>query len=111
MKTRALAAALMPAAVFGLAGCGSAKTMCTVRHHYAIVIFQNDIGNNRNRLITRFRLNVRYRRDYARGRLIYSRIVLKAATGGNPPIVVRTYHVGDALGCSINGILGRQQGR
>ncbi len=52
-----LAPAVIPAvAALGLAGCASATTTCVVRHGYAIVIFQNGVGNSSKRFVTRFRV-------------------------------------------------------
>jgi hypothetical protein len=105
MKSKVITAAVMPAtAALALTGCAAATTTCVVRHGYAIVIFQNAIGNNGRRFVTRFRLNVKYGPHNISQRLISSRIMLRAAKGGNPPVIVRTYRVGGALGCRVDKV-------
>ncbi len=106
---RTAAAAVLPAAAaLGLAGCATASTTCVVRHHLAIVIFQNGVGNYSNRTITRFRLTLRYGPDDAISRLVYPHIALHPAHGGNPPLVVRTFRAGPAVGCRADHIRARQ---
>src|SRR6266702_4429467 len=93
-KTSILGAAtLAAAAVAALAGCASATTACVVRHGYAIVIFQNGVANNSKHFVTRFRLNVKYGPHDIRRRFVGSRIILRAAKGSNPPVIVKTYRV------------------
>ena len=105
MKTRILAAFVVPAvATLGLSGCAAAKTSCVVRHGYAIVIFQNGMANSGDRFVTHFRLNVKYRPGDVVRRFITSQIKLKAANGGNPPVVVRLYPVGRAVGCRVDKV-------
>ncbi len=105
MKLRALSALLaLTAAAAGLTGCASAKTTCTVRHHYAIVIFQNGIGSNRKKHITSFQLNLRYQGSRMQHWPVRTRITLRPASGGNPPIIVKTYRVGNAAGCSVDHV-------
>ena len=104
----AAALALPGAAALGLAGCATASTTCVVRHHLAIVVFQNGVGNYANRTVTRFRLTLRYGPHDASSRLIYLRIPLHAARGGNPPVVVRTYRAGPAVGCRADHIRARR---
>jgi hypothetical protein len=99
-----VAVALPAAAMLALTGCASATTACVVQHGYAIVIFQNSIGNYNKRFVTHFRLNVRYGPHDVRQRFISSRIVLRAAKGGNPPPIVRTYRVGRAVGCHVDKV-------
>jgi len=109
MNTKIIPAVAIPAAVtLGLTGCASATASCVVRHRYAIVIFQNGMANNSSRFVTHFRLNVRYRSDDVVSRFISSRITLRAANGGNPPLIVRTYRVGDAIGCHVDKVAARR---
>lgn len=103
MKLRALAAPLgLAAAAASLTGCATAKTTCTVRHHYAIVIFQSGIGSNRKKNITSFELNLRYPGSGMQHWPMRTRITLRPANGGNPPIIVKTYLVGNASSCSVD---------
>ena len=105
MKLRALAAPVgLAAAAAGLTGCASAKTTCTVRHHYAIVIFQNGIGSNRKKYITSFELNLRYQGNRAQHWPMRTQMTLRPANGGNPPIIVKTYRVGNASSCSVGHV-------
>jgi hypothetical protein len=105
MKTRILAAFIVPAiATLSLAGCAAASTSCVVRHGYAIVIFQNGMANAGDRFVTHFRLNVKYRPADVVRRFISTRIRLKAANGGNPPVVVRLYPVGKAAACHVDKV-------
>ena len=104
IKKVIVTAALPAVLLLGLTGCASATTACVVRHGYAIVIFQNSIGNYNKRFVTHFRLNVRYGPHDVRQRVINSRIVLRAAKGGNPPPIVKTYRVGGAVGCRIDKV-------
>ena len=105
MKLRAFSAPLvLAAAAAGLSGCASAKTTCTVRHHYAIVIFQNGIGSNRKKNITSFELNLRYQGGQTQHWPIRSQITLRPAHGGNPPLIVKTYRVGSAISCTVDHV-------
>ena len=109
MAARTTAALALPAAAaFGLSGCATASTTCVVRHHLAIVIFQDGVGNYGNRAITRFRLTLRYGSRDGSSRLIYPHLALHPARGGNPPVVVRTYRAGPATGCRADHIRARQ---
>jgi len=110
MRPRRLAAALTPAVgVYGLAGCAAAASTCTVRHRYAIVVFQNGDGNVGTRLITRFRLNVDYGAGNLQHEVITARIALPPANGSNPPLIIKTYHVGAAVSCTVDGVRARQR--
>lgn len=104
----AAALALPAAAALGLTGCATASMTCVVRHHLAIVVFQNGAGNYGKRMITRFRLTLRYGSSDGSSRLIYPHLALHAARGGNPPVVVRTYRAGPATGCRADHIRARQ---
>ena len=105
MRKPMIAAIAVPAvAAFGLTGCATAVTSCVVRHGYAIVIFQNGMANPGDRFVTHFRLNVKYRPGNITRRLISARIKLKAANGANPPVVVRLYRVGRAVGCRVDKV-------
>jgi|SRR5271165_2732633 len=109
MKGKSLAATpLAAAAIFGMSGCAAATTTCTVQHRYAIVVFQSGVGNNSASYVTRFRLNVKYGVNDTVHWLIRAHIVLGAAAGNNPPVIVRTYRVGHALGCSVTGVRTHQ---
>ena len=109
MKLRALAAPVgLAAAAATLTGCASAKTTCTVRHHYAIVIFQNGIGSNRKKNITSFELNLRYQGGRMQHWPMGARITLRPANGGNPPVIVKTYRVGNASSCSVDHVRARK---
>ena len=109
MAARTAAAAVLPAAaVLGLTGCATASTACVVRHHLAIVIFQDGVGNYSGRAITRFRLTLRYGPGDVFSRIIYPHLALPAARGGNPPVVVRAYRAGSAIGCRADRIKGHQ---
>jgi hypothetical protein len=105
MKLRALAAPLgLAAAAASLTGCAVAKTTCTVRHHYAIVIFQNGIGSNRPKHLTSFELNLRYQGGGMQHWPMRTQVTLRPANGGNPPLIVKTYRVGNASSCSVNHV-------
>ena len=105
MKFRALAAPVgLAAAAASLTGCASARTTCTVRHHYAIVIFQNGIGSNREKNITSFELNLRYQGSRRQHWPMRTQITLRPANDGNPPIIVKTYRVGNASSCSVDHV-------
>ena len=109
MKLRALCAPIVLAATAaGLTGCAAAKTTCTVRHHYAIVIFQNGIGSNRKKNITSFELNLRYPGDRMQHWPMRTQITLRPANGGNPPVIIKTYRVGNASSCSVDHIRARK---
>lgn len=100
----AAALALPTAAALGLAGCATASTTCVVRHQLAIVIFQDGVGNYSGRVITRFRLTLRYGPHGTSSRLVYLHLRLRAARGGNPPLVVQTYRAGPAIGCRADHV-------
>lgn len=91
-------------AALGLTACASATTTCVVQHKYAIVVFQNGVGNNSRHLVRRFELTVKYGPNEFTRRMIYTRIVLRAASGGNPPVIVRSYRVGKAVGCDADKV-------
>jgi len=98
---RVLGAALTAAALCGVAGCANASVTCTVRHHYAIVIFQGSAGEDRTRFVGRFRLGLRDRNGPLRWRVVRARIALRAASGANPPLVIKTYRAGPARSCAV----------
>ena len=105
MKVKTLAAVAVPvAATLSLAGCASATSACVVRHGYAIVIFQNGMANYSKRFVRHFRLEIKYGPNEVVRRVVNSRIVLKTAQQGNPPVVVRTYPVGRAIGCRVDKV-------
>ncbi|GEM_PF-5151189 len=94
-------------AALSVAGCARPSATCTVRHHYAIVIFQDGVGESAGRTVTRFRLNVDYGAGNVERWLIRGRIVLAPEDGANPPVIVRTYPVGRALGCRVDQVRTR----
>jgi hypothetical protein len=102
------AALLAAAAIAGLASCSRATKLCTVRHHYAIVIFQNGIGNAGKTVISQFRLNAWSGPASVRHWLIQDHIVLRQVRGYSPSMIVKTYPVGDARGCSVDQIRAHQ---
>jgi hypothetical protein len=95
-------------AALGLTACASATTTCVVQHGYAIVVFQNGLGNNSKHMVRRFQLTVKYGPNDFTRRMIYSHIVLRAASGGNPPVIVRSYRVGKAVGCHAGKVVAHR---
>ncbi len=91
-------------AALGVTGCTPAVTKCTVRHHYAIVVFQNGGSSVGKTFVTQFRLNVRYSDDDVQRRIMRSFIVLKPERGNRLPVVVKTYRVGHARSCQVDKI-------
>lgn len=105
MKRNLLVATALPAvSALVLTGCASATTACVVQHGFAIVVFQNGAGNYHKRIVTRFRLSVRYGPGDTRRHMIGTRLTLGAARGGNPPVIVRSYRVGHATGCRVDKV-------
>jgi len=105
MKVKILAAIAVPAAaILSLTGCASATSACVVRNGYAIVIFQNGMANYSKRFVRHFRLEVKYGPHEVVRRVVNARIVLRTAQQGNPPVVVRTYPVGRAIGCHVDKV-------
>jgi hypothetical protein len=102
-KTLATLAAATGAAV-GVTACTPAVTACTVRHHYAIVTFENGGAGVGKTFVTQFRLNVKYSRYYVQHSTMRTRIVLKRAQGNKLPVVVKTYWVGHARSCRVDKI-------
>jgi hypothetical protein len=94
-------------AALGVTACTPAVTACTVRNHYAIVIFQNGGAGVGKTFVTQFRLNVRYSPYYVEHWIMRTRIVLKPAHGNRMPVVVRTYRVGHARSCRVDKVLAR----
>src|SRR5260221_2967219 len=92
-KTLATLAAATGAAT-GVTACTPAVTACTVRHHYAIVIFENGGGSVGKNFVTPFRLNVRYSPYYVQHWIMKTRIALKPPPGNQLPAVLKTYRVG-----------------
>jgi hypothetical protein len=91
-------------AALGVTACTPAVTTCTVRHHYAIVIFQNGGAGVGKSIVTQFRLNVRYSPYYVQRYIMRTHIVLKPTRGSHLPVVVRTYRVGHARSCTVDKI-------
>jgi hypothetical protein len=91
-------------AAVGLTACTPAVAACTVRHHYAIVIFQNGGASVGKTFVTQFRLNVRYSPYYVEHWIMRTRIALKPARGNKLPVVVKTYRVGHARSCQVDKI-------
>jgi hypothetical protein len=109
MKVRTLTTLVAAAGgVFGVTACAPAVTTCTVRHHYAIAIFQNGGASVGNTVVTQFRLNVTYSPYFVQHWIIGTRIVLRPV-GANPlPVVVKTFRVGHARSCRIDRIRTNQ---
>src|SRR5215469_5131927 len=105
MKVRTLTTLVAAGgAAVGVTACSPSVSTCTVRHHYAIVIFQNGGASVGNTVVTQFRLNVRYSPYWVQRWTIGTRIVLRPV-GANPlPIVVKTFDVGHARSCSIDRV-------
>ena len=108
MKAKALGTLIAAAgAAVGLTACSPAVTVCTVRHHYAIVVFQNGGASVGNTLVKHFRLNVKYSPFYTQRTIKYAHFSLKPARG-KPHIVVKTYWVGHARSCHVDHIKTNQ---
>lgn len=90
------------AALLGLTGCSPTVTGCAIRHGYAVVVFEDGIGSNSHQYISSFRLNVRYGQQYISHWMITENIPLKPERNGDPYMVIRTYKVGNAIGCSVD---------
>ena len=91
-------------AALSVTGCTPAVSKCTVRHHYAIVVFQNGGSSVGKTFVTQFRLNVRYSDDDVQRFIMRSYIVLKPQRANRLPVVVKTYFVGHARSCWIDKI-------
>ncbi len=91
-------------AAFGATACTPAVTACAVRHHYAIVIFQNGGAGVGNTSVTQFRLNVKYSPYYVQHWIMRTNIVLKPAQGNQLAVVVKAYRVGHARSCQVDKI-------
>ena len=104
-KARALSTlATATGAAFGVTACTPAVAACTVRHHYAIVVFQNGGSSVGKTFVTKFRLNVRYSPYYVQHYIMYTHIALKPARANELPVVVETYQVGHARSCTVDKI-------
>jgi hypothetical protein len=109
MKVRTLTTLVAAAgAAFGVTACKPAVTACTVRHHYAIAMFQNGGAGVGNTVVTQFRLNVRYSPYFVQHWIIGMHIVLRPVRANQLPVVVRTFHVGHAHSCSVDRIRSKQ---
>ncbi|MDR2987607.1 MAG: hypothetical protein LBV34_22500 [Nocardiopsaceae bacterium] len=105
MKVKALSTLIAAAAaVVGISACSPAVTACRVRHHYAIVVFENGGGGVGKTLVKQFRLNVKYSPYYTMRTIKYERFTLKPVKGNGLPVVVKTYKVGHARSCTVDHI-------
>lgn len=103
MKARALSIVVAAAtAAVGVTACSPAVTACRVRHHYAIVVFENGGASPGKTLVTRFRLNVKYSPYYTKRTIKYEHFTLSPARGNKLPVVVKSYRVGHARGCHVD---------
>jgi hypothetical protein len=109
MKVRTLSTILTAVGVsLGITACSPASTACTVRHHYAIVVFENGGGSVGKTLVTRFRLNVKYGQYNIQRYIKYSRFKLRPVRGKGLPVVIKTYWVGHAVSCHVDHIRTHQ---
>lgn len=109
MQVRVLSTLITAAGVtLGVTACSPATTACRVRHHYAIVIFENGGGGVGKTLVTQFRLNVKYSPYNIQRSIKTARIRLKPVRGNGLPVVVKTYRVGHARSCRVDRIRTRQ---
>jgi hypothetical protein len=92
------------AAALGLAACTPALTACTVRHHYAIVMFQNGGAVVGKAFVTQFRLNVKYSPSWVEHWIMDTRIPLEPARGNRLSVAVKTYQVGHAESCWVDKV-------
>ena len=103
MKVRALSIVVAAATMaVGITACSPAVTACRVRHHYAIVVFENGGASPGKTLVTRFRLNVKYSPYYTKRTIKYGHFALSPARGNKLPVVVKSYRVGHARGCHVD---------
>jgi hypothetical protein len=109
MKVRVLSTVVTAAGVaLAVTACSPATTACRVRHHYAIVIFENGGGGVGKALVTQFRLNVKYSPYNIQRSIKSARIKLKPVRGNGLPVVVKTYWVGQARSCRVDRVRTRQ---
>ena len=105
MKARALSAVIAAVGVtLGVTACSPAVTACRVRHHYAIVVFENGGATVGKTLVKQFRLNVKYSPYYTQHTIKYAHFRLKPAKGNKLHVVVKTYWVGRARSCHVDRI-------
>ncbi len=108
MKARTLITlATAVGGTLGVAACTPAVTACTVRHHYAIVIFENGGGGVGKTLVKQFRLNVKYSPYYVRHKVMNTRITLRPVRGNQLPVTIKTYRVGHARSCRVDRVKTR----
>ncbi len=109
MKARTLVTLVtVVGATMALTACTPAVTACTVRHHYAIVIFENGGGGVGKTFIKQFRLNVKYSPYYVQHQVVNARIVLRPVRGNQLPVAIKTYPVGHARSCRVDRIKTHQ---
>ena len=109
MKVRVLSTVVAAAGVtLAVTACSPATTACRVRHHYAIVIFENGGGGVGKTLVTQFRLNVKYSPYNIQRYIKSAHIKLKPVRGKGLPVVVKTYWVGQASSCHVDRVKSRQ---
>ncbi len=109
MNAKVMSALIAAAgATVGLTACSPAVTACTVRHHYAIVVFENGGASVGKTLVKQFRLNVKYSPFYTQRTIKYAHFRLKPARGNKLHVVVKTYRVGHARSCHVDHIKTNQ---
>jgi|SRR5262245_16879254 hypothetical protein len=109
MKAKALGTLIAAAAAaVGVTACSPAITACTVRHHYAIVVFQNGGASVGKTLVKQFTLNVKYSPYYTQRTIKDAHFGLKPARGSNVHVVIKTYWVGHARSCHVSHIKTNQ---
>jgi hypothetical protein len=108
MKARTLSIPLTAiGATFGVTACSPAATACTVRHHYAIVVFENGAGSIGKTEVTQFRLNIKYSPYNIQRYIKSSRFKLRTVKGKTLPVVIKTYWVGHAQTCHVDRVRTR----
>jgi hypothetical protein len=109
MKARTLSIPLTAIGMtFGVTACSPAATACTVRHHYAIVVFQNGGGSVGKTKVTQFRLNVKYGPYNTQRYIKRAHFKLRPVKGKRLPVVIKTYWVGRAASCHVDRIKTHQ---
>lgn len=93
--------------ILGVTACSPATTACTVRHHYAIVVFENGGGSVGKTKVTQFRLNVKYSPYNIQHLIKRARFKLKPVKGKGLPVVIKTYWVGHAQSCHVDRVRAR----
>jgi len=103
MKARGLSIVIAAAiGAVGITACSPAVTACRVRHHYAIVVFENGGASAGKTLVTRFRLNVKYSPYFTKRTIKSEHFTLNPVRGNKLPVVVKSYRVGHARSCHVD---------